>query len=48
MMLPAESAVDILLSGVLIVAFSISSAFYYKTTPKYNLNNSEIQINHDS
>lgn len=48
MMLPAETAEDILLSGVLFIVFDISSAFYHKPTPKYNLNQSATQINHDS
>lgn len=48
MMLPAKTAVDILLSGVLMIEFNISSAFYHKPTPEYNLNHSETQLNNDS
>ena len=48
MVLPAETAVDILVNGVLMIVVDISSGFYHMLTSKYNLNQSETQINHDS
>lgn len=48
MMLPAESAVDILLCGVLMIAVGINSAFRHKPAPKYNLTRCKTQMNHDS
>lgn len=48
MMLPVETAADVLLGGVLMIVFDISAAFYHKAAPKYHFQQSATRLNHDS